>query len=95
MLWTVILPNITPALVTLALIRFIATWNGFLWPLLMVRDESLQTLPLALSFFSGYYGIQYNLLTAAACVSVLPLLILFLVLQRQVIEGVALSGLKG
>jgi multiple sugar transport system permease protein len=94
-LWTVILPNITPALVTLALIRFIATWNGFLWPLLMVRDEALQTLPLALSFFSGYYGIQYNLLAAAACVSVAPLLILFLVLQKQVIEGVALSGLKG
>ena len=94
-LWTVILPIITPALVTLALIRFIATWNGFLWPLLIVRDETMRTLPLALSFFSGYYGTQYHLLAAAACVSVLPLLILFLVLQRQVVEGVALTGLKG
>ena len=94
-LWAVILPIITPALVTLALIRFIATWNGFLWPLLIVRDETMRTLPLALSFFSGYYGTQYHLLAAAACVSVAPLLILFLVLQRQVVEGVALSGLKG
>ncbi|MCC7367981.1 MAG: carbohydrate ABC transporter permease [Chloroflexi bacterium] len=94
-LWAVILPIITPALVTLALIRFIATWNNFLWPLLVTRDETMRTLPLALSFFSGYYGIQYHLLAAAACVSVLPLLILFLVLQRQVVEGVALSGLKG
>lgn len=94
-LWTVILPIITPAMVTLALIRFIATWNGFLWPLLITRDESLRTLPLALSFFSGFYGTQYHLLAAAACVSVLPLLILFLFLQRQVVEGVALSGLKG
>lgn len=94
-LWTVILPIITPALVTLALIRFIATWNGFLWPLLIVRDETMRTLPLALSFFSGYYGTQYHLLAAAACVSVAPLLILFLVLQRQVVEGVALTGLKG
>ena len=94
-LWTVILPIVTPALVTLALIRFIATWNGFLWPLLMVRDEAMRTLPLALSFFSGYYGTQYHLLAAAACVSVAPLLILFLVLQKQVVEGVALTGLKG
>jgi multiple sugar transport system permease protein len=94
-LWTVILPIITPALVTLALIRFIATWNGFLWPLLITRDETMRTLPLALSFFSGYYGTQYHLLAAAACVSVAPLLILFLVLQKQVVEGVALSGLKG
>jgi multiple sugar transport system permease protein len=94
-LWTVILPIITPAMVTLALIRFIATWNSFLWPLLITRDESLRTLPLALSFFSGFYGTQYHLLAAAACVSVLPLLILFLFLQRQVVEGVALSGLKG
>ena len=94
-LWAVILPIITPALVTLALIRFIATWNGFLWPLLITRDETLRTLPLALSFFSGYYGVQYHLLAAAACVSVAPLLILFLVLQKQVVEGVALSGLKG
>ena len=94
-LWTVILPIITPAMVTLALIRFIATWNSFLWPLLITRDETLRTLPLALSFFSGFYGTQYHLLAAAACVSVLPLLILFLFLQRQVVEGVALSGLKG
>jgi ABC-type glycerol-3-phosphate transport system permease component len=94
-LWTVILPIITPAMVTLALIRFIGTWNGFLWPLLITRDETLRTLPLALSFFSGFYGTQYHLLAAGACVSVAPLLILFLILQRQVVEGVALSGLKG
>jgi ABC-type glycerol-3-phosphate transport system permease component len=94
-LWAVILPIITPALVTLALIRFIATWNSFLWPLLITRDETMRTLPLALSFFSGYYGTQYHLLAAAACVSVAPLLLLFLFLQRQVVEGVALSGLKG
>ena len=80
---------------TLALIRFIATWNGFLWPLLITRDEALRTLPLALSFFSGYYGTQYHLLAAAACVSVAPLLILFLVLQRQVVEGVALARPEG
>ncbi len=94
-LWTVVIPNIKAALVTLALIRFIATWNGFLWPLLIVRDETMRTLPLALSFFSGYYGTQYHLLAAAACVSVAPLLILFLILQKQVVQGVALTGLKG
>jgi multiple sugar transport system permease protein len=94
-LWTVVLPNIKAALVTLALIRFIATWNGFLWPLLIVRDETMRTLPLALSFFSGYYGTQYHLLAAAACVSVAPLLVLFLILQKQVVQGVALTGLKG
>lgn len=95
LLWTVVLPNIKAALVTLALIRFIATWNGFLWPLLMVREERMQTLPLALSFFSGYYGTQYHLLAAAACVSVAPLLLLFVVLQKQVVQGIALTGLKG
>ncbi|MFN8524453.1 MAG: carbohydrate ABC transporter permease [Chloroflexota bacterium] len=94
-LWTVILPNLTAALVTLALIRFITTWNGFLWPLLVVRDETMRTLPLALSFFSGFYGTQYHLLAAAACVSVAPLLVLFVVLQRQVVQGIALTGLKG
>jgi multiple sugar transport system permease protein len=94
-LWSVVLPLLKAALVTLALIRFIYTWNSFLWPLLMVRDETMRTIPLALSYFSGYYGIQYHLLTAAACVSVAPLLILFLILQKQVLQGVAMTGLKG
>jgi multiple sugar transport system permease protein len=94
-LWSVVLPLLSGAFVTLALIRFIFTWNGFLWPLLMVRDDSIRTLPLALTMFSGFYGVQYHLLAAASCVSVAPLLIIFLVLQKQVIRGVALTGLKG
>ena len=92
---SVVLPLVKGALVTLALIRFIYTWNSFLWPLLIVRDDALRTLPLALTAFSGFYGIQYHLLSAASCVAVAPLLVLFVLLQRQVIRGVALSGLKG
>jgi ABC-type glycerol-3-phosphate transport system permease component len=94
-LWSIVLPLLKGALVTLAIIRFIFTWNSFLWPLLIVRDDSVRTLPLALTSFSGFYGIQYHLLSAASVVSVAPLLIMFLVLQKHVVRGVALSGLKG
>ncbi|MHB9091495.1 MAG: carbohydrate ABC transporter permease, partial [Chloroflexota bacterium] len=89
------LPITVPALLTLAVIKTMWVWNGFLWPLIIAQDEAMMTIPVGLSAFAGAYYTEYTLITAAAFVSVLPLLVLFVLLQRFVQEGVVLTGLKG
>jgi multiple sugar transport system permease protein len=96
---SVILPLCTPALTTLTILAFMGSWNAFLWPLIMISDTELRTLPIGLAFFTsvpetvGYP--QYQLLMAAATFSMIPTLVVFLIGQRYFIKGIALSGLKG
>jgi multiple sugar transport system permease protein len=92
---SIALPITVPALITLAVIKTMWVWNGFLWPLIIAQDEAMMTIPVGLSAFAGAYYTEYTLITAAAFVSVLPLLVLFVLLQRFVQEGVVLTGLKG
>lgn len=91
----VALPITVPALVTLAVIKTMWVWNGFLWPLIIAHDESMMTVAVGLAAFAGAYYTEYTLITAAAFVSVIPLLILFVLLQRFVQEGVVMTGIKG
>lgn len=97
--WTVfrriLLPLVRPALATLAVFSFIGYWNSFLWPLLMVNDITMATVPLGLNMFLGQTGNQWNLLMAAATISVLPTAVLVIALQRYLVSGIALSGLGG
>ena len=95
--WRVIIPISGPALATLGVFAFMASWNNFLWPLLIVSDRQLMTLPLALSTLQGVYPgqTQWNLMMAGAVITVAPMLMIFAFAQRWVVEGVASSGLKG
>lgn len=95
--FNIILPLITPALATLGTFTFIGSWNSFLWPLLIINDRSLQTLPLGLNSLRTFASEARNLdlLMAGTTLSVLPSLILFIFLQRYFIRGIVLTGLKG
>ena len=84
-----------PALATLGILTFLASWNNFLWPLVVAQNEETYTLPVALALYSvGQNSTQYGLLLAGATVVVLPILIVFLVFQRRFIEGIATTGIK-
>jgi ABC-type glycerol-3-phosphate transport system permease component len=93
--WRVILPAVRPALATLLVIKFMWTWNELFWPLVVVNSPSMKVVTLGLVGFTNMYFIEYNLLTAAAVISVLPILALFLLCQRWVVRAVVLTGLKG
>jgi multiple sugar transport system permease protein len=91
----VYLPLAGPALATLGILTFLASWNNFLWPLVVAQNEETYTLPVALALYSvGQNSTQYGLLLAGATVVVLPILIVFLVFQRRFIEGIATTGIK-
>lgn len=92
--WSVVLPNIRPALATLTVFAFMGSWNSFLWPLVVLRDPELQTLPIALAGLQGQYTTEWDIVMAGSVVSILPMLALYIFAQRYVIQGVASSGLK-
>jgi multiple sugar transport system permease protein len=94
-LWQIILPLSRPALATLALFTFIREWNSFLWPLIVTTSPEMRTLSVGLTLFTGQYGTEWNLLMAAATVTLLPTLVLFAVAQRYFVAGIALSGFGG
>lgn len=93
--YRVVLPCATPALATVAVLKFILSWNSFLWPLVMAQDESMMTLTVGMQTFVQLNLVDYRLLTAAATVSVVPLVILFVAAQRWVVNAMVMSGLKG
>lgn len=93
--WRVVLPLCRPALATLGILTFLASWNNFLWPLVVATTEDKYTLPVALALYSvGQNRTDYGLLLAGAVVVVLPVLIVFLVLQRHFLRGIATTGIK-
>jgi len=93
--WKVVLPLSRPALVTLALLSFLTNWNDFLWPVYVLFSAESQTLPAGLSTLQSANAVRYDLLMAGAVIASAPVLLLFIVAQRYVIEGVSRSGLKG
>jgi multiple sugar transport system permease protein len=93
--WKVVLPLSKAALATLALLSFLTNWNDFLWPIYVLFSPELQTLPAGLSTLQSANAVRYDLLMAGAVIASVPVLLLFVFLQRYLIEGVARSGLKG
>jgi ABC-type glycerol-3-phosphate transport system permease component len=91
---TIALPTIRPALATLGVLASMAAWNDFLWPLFVINDEELMTLPVGLSLLQGQYTSDWNLMMAGAVVSVVPIILVFLAVQRTFINGMLQSGLK-
>lgn len=90
----IILPLVKPALSALAIFTLITSWESFLWPLLVASSTDLYTLPLGLSQFAGRFFTRVDLQMAASTLTVLPLLIVFLIMQRRFIEGIATTGGK-
>ncbi|MBG0565463.1 carbohydrate ABC transporter permease [Actinoplanes aureus] len=91
----IVLPLSKPALATLALISFLGNWNDFIWPIYVLFSPSQFTLPPGLSILQGAYDIDYPVIMGGAALASVPVLILFLITQRYIIEGVSRSGLKG
>ena len=92
---TIVLPLTKPALVTLAIFTFMSTWDDYVWPLLVITKPDLLTVPLGLAAFTQEYITYYNELMAAALIGMAPTFIVFLIFQREFVEGVSLSGIKG
>ncbi|HWH99358.1 MAG TPA: carbohydrate ABC transporter permease [Propionibacteriaceae bacterium] len=92
---SIIIPIAAPALAVLAVFTFISYWNSFLWPLIIINDTAKMTVPLGLDLFLGQQGQRWELLMAAATISMVPTVILVLALQKYLVRGIALSGLGG
>ncbi len=93
-LWTILVPLSKPAVITGALLKFVGSWNSFLWVLIVTKSPEIRTLPVGLQNFSSAAGSDYHLLMAAATFSIIPVVILFLITQKYFIAGIARSGLK-
>lgn len=93
-LWWVIIPMSKPALAAVAIFSFLGNWDSLLWPLVVVTRDSLRTLPLGISLFFSEYASTYNQALAVAIIVMLPVLIVFIIMQKQFIEGLARSGLR-
>lgn len=91
----VALPLAKPALATLGIITFLGSWNDFLWPLLILKDRKLQTLPPGLSTLQGAYTSEYGQMMAGAVITAAPVLLIYVLLQRYIVQSVASTGLKG
>jgi multiple sugar transport system permease protein len=94
-LFRVVLPLSGPALATLAVITFLYSWNDFLWPLVVIQTDSHMTLQLGLATFQGAHATNWTLLMAGNVMATLPMLIAFIVAQRQFVSSIASAGVKG
>lgn len=93
--FSIALPLAKPALATLGIITFLGSWNDFLWPLLILKDRAKLTLPVGLRTLQGAYTSEYGQMMAGAVVAAVPVLILYVLLQRYIVASVATTGLAG
>lgn len=93
--YKIAMPLVRPALSALAIFSFIGNWNAFMWPLIVSNDVNMYTLPVGLSFFNGEFQSQWEMVMTGASVATIPVFIMFLLFQKQIIQGIALTGVKG
>lgn len=93
--WSVVLPQLGAALATLGMLTFMFNWNAYLWPLIVLTEQDKRTLPIILNWYSTQHSSQIHLTMAASILVVIPILIVFLLMQRWIVRGITLSGLKG
>ena len=92
--WQVALPLVMPALSALAIFTFLGNWTAFLWPLIAITDRNLYTLPVGLASFSGEFQTEWEMVMTGAAVATIPTIVAFILLQRYIIRGISLAGLK-
>lgn len=90
----IIIPSIKPAIAALAIFTFMGKWNDYLWPLIAINDQIKMTVPLALNFFNASKIMDYNVEMSAGMLVMLPVIVIYLIFQRQFIEGITLTGMK-
>ncbi|MNO39678.1 L-arabinose transport system permease protein AraQ [compost metagenome] len=93
--WSIIIPLCKPVLATVAIIKFIWTWNDYQNPLIFLLNKNLYTIPLGMTLFRDDYSNNYAIMMTAAVSAIIPLVIVFIALQKQVINGISLGGVKG
>jgi multiple sugar transport system permease protein len=93
--WKIAMPLVTPALSALAIFTFLGNWTAFFWPLISTTSKELYTLPVGLTSFAVEQAIQWEMIMTGAAIATIPTLVVFLVLQRYIVRGVMLAGLKG
>jgi multiple sugar transport system permease protein len=92
---TMVLPLARPALATLGILTFLESWNNLLWPLIVIQSDEMETIPLGLTKFSTLYSSNYVQMLAMAVIASLPVLVVFVIGRRQIINSLMLSGIKG
>jgi multiple sugar transport system permease protein len=90
----VVLPQIGPALATLGVLTFMFNWNAYLWPLIVLTEQNIRTLPIILTWYTNAHTNQLHLSMAASVLVMMPVLVVFILMQRWVVRGIALTGLK-
>lgn len=93
-MWGIVMPLILPMLSALGIFTFMAAWNNYLWPLIAINDMDRMTVPMALVFFNGAHQVNYNVVMSAAVLITLPVIIAFLIFQKQFIKGLTMTGMK-
>ncbi|AHV96822.1 carbohydrate ABC transporter permease [Paenibacillus sabinae] len=91
----IVLPAAVPPMITLGLMTFLGNWDSYLWPLIVINDDKKQMIQVAIAAFSSAEGTDWSKILAASTISTVPILILFLFLQRYYIQGITASGVKG
>ncbi len=92
--WYIAMPLVKSAVAALCIFNFIGNWNAYLWPLIIASQRQYYTLPVGLSFFRGESTVEWEKIMTAASLATVPLLIVFIIFQRQIIKGIALTGMK-
>lgn len=93
--WNIILPMSGPALATVVILNFINNWNEFSFALVLINEESLKTLPLGLANFSGQFTTNYGAQMAGLTMAILPVILIFLLLEKYVVKGMTAGAVKG
>ncbi|MBC8263808.1 MAG: carbohydrate ABC transporter permease [Anaerolineales bacterium] len=93
--WQIIMPLSGPAIAALAIFTFLASWNDFLWPLVITTSLEMRTLPVGISAFQGQYNVQWHLLMAGSVIAMLPVLIIYVIGQKWIVRGITLTGMGG
>jgi multiple sugar transport system permease protein len=92
--YKIAVPLVQPAMASLAIFTFLRSWNEFTWPLIVISRNDMMTLPVALARLLNAYRVEYGIVMAAAALSAIPLIIVFFIFQRQIVQGIAMTGLK-
>lgn len=93
--WKIMLPQCKASVISLFVFHFMAQWNDLLYPLILTTSDSKKTLPAGIATFMGTHVVEYGVIMAGACLSILPILIVYLFAQKQFVQGIAMSGMKG
>ncbi|MCB0233012.1 MAG: carbohydrate ABC transporter permease, partial [Anaerolineae bacterium] len=84
-----------PVMAALGIFTFQATWNDFLWPLVVTSSDTVRTIPIGLSYFVGQYSTAWNLLMAGSVIALLPVLVIYMFAQKSFVQGITLTGMGG